>query len=1056
MIAFRNRDKRGPVAWMAGHSVAANLAMLLCLVGGFISLRHIKQEVFPDITHDAVVISVAYPGASPEDVERGILLVVEEAVRGLDGVDEVNSQAQEGSGSVTVSLLLDADPQKLSQDIKNEIDRINSFPEDIEKPQVSIQAHKREVLSLMVYGDVQETVLHELGEDIRDQLLNDPNITQVDLTGLPPLEISIEISQKNLRKYGLTLAEIATRIRGASVDLAGGGIKTSGGEILLRMKERRDYGRQFAELPIITTADGSQVKLRDIARIDDSFSETDRYSQYNGAPSIELEIFRVGDQTPIHVANAVRALLPQITSSLPPGVTAKIERDRSEIYKQRVELLLKNGSMGLVLVLILLGLFLEIRLAFWVMMGIPISFMGSFLVLPFLGVTINMMSLFAYIIALGIVVDDAIVVGENIYYLRQQGLSFLAAAIKGAREVAMPVTFSIMTNIATFLPLYFIPGTMGKIFQMIPIVVCTVFVVSLFESIFVLPAHLAHFGKQKPVGFLAVINRKQQAFSEKFIHWVKTVYGPFLEFVLKYRYVTVSASISVLVIMLAYAMSGRMGFELFPKIESDYSEATIVLPYGSPVEKTEAVMQRLLAGAKKVISDINRDKLVESISADVGRGGGHNGRMRVTLAAPDIRDKIMSTEEFTRRWREAVGEIPGVDYMKFASDSGGPGGRGRPVTVELSHRIIATLENASEDLAAILETYPLVKDVDDGFQPGKQQLDFSMKPEGKSMGLTASTVARQIRSAFYGSEALRQQRGRNEVKVIVRLPEAERSYEQTINTLMIRTPAGTYVPLNEIAEIKRGHSFTVINRRNGRRVIQVSADVAPRSKAGEVLADLKASILPQLIAKYPGLSYSFEGHQADMRESLGSLKVTFTLALLAIYAMLAIPFRSYSQPLIVMVSIPFGIVGAFLGHLIMGYNLCLPSVFGIVALSGVVVNDSLVMIDFANRRRREDGLTIHHAIVSASIQRFRPVMLTTLTTFGGLAPMIFESSRQARFLIPMALSLGFGILFATFITLIIVPSLYLAIEDLNGLRQKLYSSTHKLRKRGLTPVPVEK
>jgi len=1026
---LKSLKTRGPIAWMAGHSVAANLIMLACIVGGFLSLRNMKQEVFPDIEIDAVSISVSYPGASPEEVEDGIILAIEEAVRGLDGVDEVSSVARESSGSVTVELLLGADVQKLAQDVQSEVDRIRTFPEDAEEPQVSVVTHKRGVLDLVLYGDVPDTVLHELGEQERDLLLQNVDVTQVELTGVPPLEIGIEISQENLRRYGLALDDVASRLRNASVDLPGGGLKTESGEVLIRVKERRDYGREFAQLPIITTRDGSEVLLGDIATIDDSFQDTDRYSRYNGYPAVVLEVYRIGDQTPIQVSDAVYRQLEEVRAALPPGIYTAVERDRSDVYRQRVELLLKNGALGLALVLVMLGLFLEARLAFWVMMGVPISFMGSFLFLPAAGVTINMMSLFAYIIALGIVVDDAIVVGENVYHHHQEGMPFLQAAVRGAREVAMPVTFSILTNIAAFLPIYFIPGVMGKIFKMIPIVVCIAFLISLVESLFVLPAHLGHQRDRQRRGLSAWLHRRQQAFSHGFRRWVNRYYGWLLEHTLRHRYLTVTVALALLAVSLSYALSGRMGFQLFPVVESDFSQAQLILPYGAPVEKTEAMMQRLLTGARQVIAESGHEELVEAITSDVGRSGSHSGQMRVMLADPEIREKIMSTEEFTNRWRKAVGEVSGVEYLRFASDVGGPGGRGYPVTVELSHRDIGVLEQASKEMAGILETYPLVKDVDDGFQPGKQQLDFTIKPEGKSLGLSASTIARQVRSAFYGAEVLRQQRGRNEIKVIVRLPKADRSTEQMIQDLMIRTPAGTYVPLREVATMKRGRAYTTIDRRNGRRVVQVAADVTPRSKAGEVLADIQISALPDLTAKYRGLTYGFEGHQADIGESMGSLQVTFVLALLAIYAMLAIPFRSYAQPLIVMVSIPFGVVGAFLGHLIMGYDLCIPSMFGIVALSGVVVNDSLVLVDFANRRRRENGMSHRQAICAAGIQRFRPVFLTTLTTFGGLAPIIFETSRQARFLIPMALSLGFGILFATLITLIIVPSLYMAIED---------------------------
>ncbi len=1021
---------RGAIAWMAGNSVASNLVMLMCLVGGFLAMLNVKQEVFPDIQPDIVTVTVAYPGASPEEVEDGVLTSIEEAVRSLDGVDEVTSVAREGSGTVNVEALLGADLQKLSQDVQNEVDRITTFPDEAEEPEVRIATRRRAVLSLLLAGEVKPTVLRGLGEQTRDLLLQDPRITQVELTGVPDLEIAVEISEEQLRRYGLTLQEVANRIRAASIDLPAGGLDTASGEILVRVTERRDYGKEFARIPIITTAQGAVVRLGELATIDDGFEDTDQYTLLDGKLAVELEVYRVGDQTPLDVSAAVREHIDEIRQMLPPGVTTEIQRDRSTYYRQRVELLLKNGAIGLALVLVVLGLFLEARLAFWVMMGIPISFLGSFLILPSTGVTINMISLFAYIVALGIVVDDAIVVGENVYHYHQEGMPFHQAAVKGAREVAMPVTFSILTNVVAFMPMLFIPGVTGKIFMMIPAVVITVFMISLVESLFVLPAHLGHQKDRRRYGLAATFHNAQQRFSRAFTNWVKNRYGPFLEFCLHHRLVTVSIAVALLLASIAYAVSGRMGFELFPVVESDRSEATVMLPYGAPVEKTQAVLDRIEAGAKDVLAESGRPELVISITTDVGRGGSHTGRVRVELADADVRSKIMSTSEFTRRWREAVGEIEGVEFMKFAADSGGPGSRGRPVEVQLSHRSIEVLRDASQELAAAVETYPRVKDVDDGFQPGKRQLDFRITPEGKSLGLTAVSVARQARAALYGAEALRQQRGRSEIKVMVRLPQEDRSTEQTARDLMIATPAGTYVPLRQVAEMERGRAYTTIDRRGGRRVVTVSADVTPRARAGEVLGDLRTTELKDLTAKYPGLSYSFEGAQADIAESMGSLKVMFAVALLAIYAMLAIPFRSYAQPLIVMVSIPFGIVGAFVGHIIMGYNLAIPSMFGIVALAGVVVNDSLVLVDFANRRRREDGMNYHDSVTAAGIQRFRPVVLTTLTTFGGLAPMIFETSRQARFLIPMALSLGFGILFATAITLILVPTLYMSIEDI--------------------------
>ncbi len=946
-------------------------------------------------------------------------------------------------GIVSVELLEGQDLQKAARDIESEIDRITTFPEEAEDAIITIVSHRREVISLVLYGQTDEAVLHELAEQMRDQLLQDPDITQVELAGVRPLEISIEVSQENLRRYNLTLSEIAQRLREASVDLPGGGIKTQGGEILIRMKERRDYGSQFARTAVISSSDGTAVFLEDIATVKDSYEEVDRFAVFNNKPAVMLEIYRIGRQTPLQVAAAVKEQLNILKPNLPEGISIQILRDRSEIYRQRVSLLLRNGSLGIVLVLLILGLFLELRLAFWVMLGIPISFLGSLLLVPVMDITINMVTLFAYIIAIGIVVDDAIVVGENVYYYYQQGDSFPDAAIKGAREMAVPVTFSILTNIVTFMPLYFVPGMMGKIFKMIPVVVSVVFLISLAESLFILPAHLGRQRERQLRGVRAWFNNHQQAFSRSFSNMVRNRFGPFLNAMLTRRYLVVAFSLSILILALSYAASGRMGFGLFPKIESDFARGTTTLPYGSPVTKTAEAMNRMYEGARKVIEESGREELVKGIFAETGRGGSHNTYMTVYLAEPEVRDKIMSTGEFTSRWRRAVGSISGVNRLSFSSDFGGPG-HGAGLTVELSHRDINVLEKASKDLADALSSYPLAKDIDDGFQLGKQQLDFAVKPEGKSLGLTALSVARQVRNAFYGSQVLRQQRGRNEIRVMVRLPKEERISEYNLDELMLFSPSGAQIPLREAVEVKRSRAYTEINRRNGRRVIQITADVTPRSKVDELIGGLKGKELPDLVSKYPGLIYSFEGRAAERRESLGSLKVGFVLALMAIFSLLAIPFRSYIQPLIVMASIPFGIIGAVAGHVIMGYSLSLVSMFGIVALSGVVVNDALILIDLANRRIKNRGESVHDAVLEAAIQRFRPIMLTTLTTFGGLSPMMFERALAARFLIPMAISLGFGILFATVITLVLVPSLYMVSEDVKSVWTSATTGFRKL------------
>jgi multidrug efflux pump subunit AcrB len=1018
-------ERKGPIAWMAGHSVTANLVMLVFLVGGLISGYRIKKEVFPDFELDQVQITVPYPGASPQEVERGIILAIEEAVQGLEGVNEVRASAREGVGTVTVEMIEGENLQRLAQDIKSEVDRITSFPEEAEEPQVTIVSRKRFVVSLALYGDQGETVLREYAEHVRDRLLQDPDITQVELVGVRNYEIGIEIPQKTLRTYNLTLDEVAKRIGRTSLELPGGAVKAPGGDILVRVKERKDYGHEFGKIPIITTNDGTQVLLEDIADIKDGFEETDHAATYNGKPAVIIEVYRVGDQTPVSVSNAAKRVVAAVNRELPPGLSIVLRYDRSEIYKQRMQLLIKNGFMGLGLVFVLLALFLETRLAFWVALGIPISFLGSLLFLPAADVSINMVSMFAFIVTLGIVVDDAIVVGENVYHHHQRGIPWLKASVFGTREIAMPVTFSVLTNMVTFLPLFFVPGILGKVFKQIPVVVICVFAISLIECFLILPAHVGH---QKPPrnGLLSWLHVRQQRFSDGFLGLVNRRYRPLLDLVLRWRYVTVSIGIAILLIMIGYVKSGRLGFELFPKVESDYAKVTATLPFGTAFQKTEKIQQMLVRAAQEVVDENGGKTLMEGIFARIN---DNQTDVRIYLTPPDKRP--ISTAKLTELWRKRVGVIPGLESILFESDAGGPG-RGAAITVELSHKDIHLLERAAKDVADALAFFPNVKDIDDGFAPGKQQVDFQIKPEARSLGLRSQEVARQVRHSYYGAEALRQQRGRNEVKIMVRLPKKERVSEYNLEEMILRTPAGNEIPLRSAVTINRGRAYTDINRRDSRRVVTVEADVQPRSKAGQILASLKSETLAALQKKYPGLTYSFEGRQADQRESMQSLLKGLLVALIVIYAMLAVPLNSYIQPLIIMAAIPFGIVGAVIGHMIMGYSLSVLSMFGVVALSGVVVNDSLVLVDLANRRKQA-GMSRRDAVHQAGIQRFRPIILTTLTTFGGLSPMIFETSRQARFLIPMALSLGYGILFATMITLVLVPSLYLIVDDVHKL-----------------------
>ncbi len=1019
---------RGPIAWMARNAVAANLLMLLFLVGGGVTFRSITQEFFPDMTSDTVTVSVAYPGAGPEEVEDGIVLVVEEAVRGLDGVGEVTASAREGSASVTAEIIESADPMIVYQDIKSEIDRIRTLPEEAERPQVSLDKRNRMELTVILWGDTSEASLRALGDSLREKLLNHDDITQVELRGVKPLEISIEIPQENLRRHGLTLGQVAARLRSESVELPAGGIKTDRNEILVRISEKRYRGEDFANTPILTTEEGVQLLLGDFATIRDGFEEVDRISRYNGQPSLAVDVYRVGKQTPTDVRKATESVLADVRPSFPIGIDARVRFSFADMFEQRAGLLIKNGIIGLCLVLLLLGCFLELRLAFWVMMGIPISFLGSMLLMPAAGLSINMMTMFAYILALGIVVDDAIVVGENIYHYRQMGLPPREAAIRGAREVAIPIAFSILTNCVAFVPMLMMPGMMGKFMRMLPLVVISTFLISWVECLLVLPAHLGHKTKPKKRGWGTAIHERQQRFSHAFAAWVRARYAPFLRWAVERRYLVVAFAMAILITTIAYIASGRMGFELFPTVESDYSYGSCTLPYGVPVEQTDAAVKQMEEAAHQVARDLGHPELVEGILVEVGNGGSHLGSVTVYLPDAAIRDKLkVGTLAFTDLWRKEIGQIPGVTFLRLAADRGGPGS-GPALTVELRHPDTEVLEQAALALAKEVQSFPLVRDADPGFQEGKPQIDFTLTSTGKALGLTARDVALQVRHAYEGAEVLRQQRGREEIKVKVRLPRDERESIHDLRRLILRTPAGGELPLTEAVSWERGHAYKSIQRRDGKRALTLKADVRPKSKVPQVTQELVGDTLPALISRFPGLTYSFEGRQADNRKSIGSLKTGIPLVLIAIFAMLAVPFRSYAQPLIVMISIPFGVVGATIGHLIMGYQFSMIGVIGIVALSGVVVNDALILIDFANRMRHDHSSPLE-AIVAAGVQRFRPIMLTTLTTFGGLMPMIFETSRQARFLVPMAISLGYGLLFATLITLLLVPSLYLIVED---------------------------
>lgn len=1024
-MSIRSSREQGLIAWMVSNPVAANLLLLMLVIGGLLAAGRITQEVFPSYDLDIVNVSVQYPGASPEEVEEGVVLAVEEEIRALDNVERVTSVSMEGRASIDVELLSGADPNSSLQDIKNSIDRISTFPGDVEKPLVSLSTRRREVLRLALYGDIDEASLFALVETIRSELLDIPEITQVELNGTRDPELSIEISRDMLRAHNLSLEEVADIIRDRAVDVPAGGIKSQGGEVLLRTSERREQASEFSDLILVSREDGTELALGNVAELRQGFEESDREAWYNGKRAALLYVYRTGNQTPIDISRAVHAYMDERGPTLPPAVQLTAYRDRSELYEDRMELLLTNGVFGLCLVLLTLGLFLEPRLAFWVSMGVPISIIGSFLILLSIGGSLNMISMFAFIITLGIVVDDAVVVGENIFYKRSQGMEPLRASIEGVREMAAPVVIAVATNILAFLPLFFVSGSTGRFFAIMPAVVIAVFLISLVECLYVLPAHLNYPRKERKGKFFRLLEQVPH-FCDRWLD--RFVNGPFariLRWTLSFRYPVAAIALAVLVVSYSYWDSGHINFSFRPDIQTDSVDAEVELPYGVNLDEVKAVARLVEEGGKRVVENNGGSEILVGIRTDIGRGGSNRAEVSITLVPQNQRK--LSTREFSVLWKKEVGEIAGLEKL-FFDYLVGPGGSAA-INVELTHPDPQTLELAAADLAEAISQYRGVTDVNDGFARGKVQYDFKMLPEGKSVGLTAQDLGSQIRHAFYGAEALRQQQGRNELKVVVRLPHAERRSLFHLEQLLIRTPDGGEIPLERAARIIPSRAYTEINRVDGKRVLSVTANVvAGKANENKILASLKQDYLPGLLANYSGLSYSFQGQQREKRMAVHDLLMGIAFMLPAIFCLLAILFRSYGQALLVMISIPFGLVSALFGHIIMGYSLSIISIFGMIALCGVVINGGLVFMVTANRYR-DEGKPAVEAAFMASTRRFRPIMLTSLTTFFGLAPMIFEQSVQARFLIPMAISLGYGILFTTAIILFLMPVFYLIYDE---------------------------
>lgn len=1038
--AHANWPGRGLVAWFAQNPVAANLLMLLFIVGGGLTAALMPTEVFPTLSPRSVQVSVIYPGATPGDVEESITRRVEEAVLGLDGVERVRSVASESRGTITVELADFADAQEVKDDVETAVDSLTDFPpENAEQPQIRIPQPTTTVLSIALTGPVAEQTLREAGERAERELLSRSGISAVSLRGVRQYEISISVDEAALRRYGLTFDEVARAVRNSSLDLSGGEIRTSGGDILLRTDARAETGDAFADIIVRASASGARVRLDQVARIHDGFQDEPLISTYDGEPAVFVDVQTREGEDLLGVRNVARSWLNE--TDLPPGVSAVIAVDQSTVFRDRIALLARNAVIGFTLVFLLLVLMLDLRLAFWVAMGVPISFLGGFAVFGAAGVTLNFITTFGLIVVLGIVVDDAIVVGENTDRERAKGRSGVEAAIAGVTGVAAPVLVGVLTTMAAFGPLIFSGGTFGEITRPIPIVVIAILGVSLIEAFFILPAHLSHGGSWSR-GPLA---RIQEGVAEHLQRFSDGVIAGWARFAASRRWLTGAAGIAVLIAVFALPANGVVRFVFFPAIESEQITADMILPEGAPFEETRAAAERMIAAAEAINAEYQDrgEAAIRSITATIGgrtslfSGPGTQQSTTVASNVAQIElqlepaaDRRVTSSELETEWRARMGALPGVERLTIVS-SAGP--QEADIAYELVHPDDATLEAAVRDLADGLATIQGVTEINDGFDLGKRQLNFTLTPAGEAAGLTPVDIARQVRQAFFGEEVQRIQRGREEVRVFVRYPERLRDDLSALYQLRIRTPDGAALPLSVAATITESRSYTRIERIDGRRIIEVTADVDESEiTPGEARTQVEAELLSELTERYPGLSATLAGAGREQSEDFASLGRGLLIAIIIMYALLATQLKSYVQPLIILIAIPFGIGGAILGHLILGYDLSFPSIFGMVALSGVVVNASIVLIDRFNINVNERGLKPSEAIAEAAARRFRPVLITTLTTALGLLPIIAEQSPQAQFLVPMAVSLGAGLMFAAVSVLMLLPAFVMIVEGLRG------------------------
>ncbi len=1083
---------RSVVQWAIQNRPAMNTALASILVVGLIAGVMLRREEFPRFELEIVLVRVPYPGASPDEVESGICQKVEESVRSIDGIKKVTSVAGEGAGNVIIELQSDVpDVQKVRNEIESQIDRIPSFPELAEEPEIQQITIRNPAIKVGIVAEPSESVqaereLRDVVEQVREELLLIPEISVADILGEREYQIDVEISETTLRKYDLSLQEVARRIRRQNLELPGGKIRDESQVFLLRGKHKRLSGAEIAEIPLISRRDGVVLTVGDLGIVRDEFVDTTSISSISGQPGMVISVDAAAREDLLAMTAAVRRYVE--SAELPAGYRFEVFDDKSVHVRDRLELLKKNGAQGLLLVFIVLALFLEMRLSFWVALGIPVSVLGACAVLWQFDQTMNMLSMFSFLIALGIVVDDAIVIGENIYAHREQGKDFVQAALDGTVEVLPSVATSVTTTVFAFAPMFFVTGVMGKFFAVMPLAVIAMLVISLVESALILPCHLAHRPDPKSLTERAQTWRKtrEMAFARHilgpllvlfafladrlwypfqrlgaaaawvnrhfshFLDWlIFRIYTPVLRFCLKQPAIPISTAVAVLIFSFGLVQNGTVPWVIFPKLDTPQIKATVVFPDGTPASVTDEATRHIERSILAISEDHQqRDapilklthRLVGQISGQsIGDANGvsegsHVGSVQVELVNNTERD--VASQEIIDNWRREVGQIAGAESVTYESVAMSPGGRAIEFKLLAPARHMDVLEQAVDACKEKLSSYPGVLDIADDSRPGKWELQLQVKESALSMGVPLEDIARSVRAAYYGEEVMRLQRGRHEVKLMVRYPAAERHSLADFNDLRVDTGDGIKRPITELADINISQGYSEINRLDQLRSITIMADVdESESNAATIVADMKANFVDGLLDEHPQLEVRWEGQQEQSVESIRSLFFGLGIALAAMFVLLTLEFNSYLQPAIIMAVIPFGMIGALWGHAAMGLPLTLFSVLGLVALSGVVVNDSIVLVDFINTRVRE-GIPLHRALVESGQRRFRPVLLTSLTTVAGLLPLLTETSMQAQLLIPMANSLCFGLMFSTVLVLLLVPAFYLVYDELFGRRSQ--------------------